>query len=87
MIGERTLAALRAMGLGGIPLSEALTHLIGMATGKKPPVKGRRSGHFSVEGSLPEAFSSGAVQSVKTQTGYAVSVGGPGRLILLFGEN
>lgn len=88
LIGEQTLSSLRALGLGGLSMHEALGALRAMKTHTSPSRAGeRRLGHFSMaEGHLPEAFSSGLVHTIKTRTGYSVSVDGPGRLILLFGE-
>lgn len=87
MIGDRTLAALRALGMSGVPLVEALDHLRTFES--QTPVsrkKDRQAAHFTTDGPLPEAFTSGQVRTIKTRTGYAVAADGPGRLILLFGE-
>lgn len=87
MIGDRTLAALKALGMGGVPLTQALPLLEGFKPQTAPRKDGeRRVAHFSTDGPLPEAFTSGRVHTVKTRTGYAVAADGPGRLILLFGE-
>jgi hypothetical protein len=86
-VGERTLQSLRALGFAGLPLTRTLEALEKMEA--TPPTSGegeRRVGHFSMDGVLPEAFTSGQIHTVKTKTGYAVTVDGSGRLILLFGE-
>lgn len=88
-IGDRTLAALRAMGLGNLPLTVCLDSIAKLEPPKRA-ARGDKSepaiGYFTMRGGPVEAFSSGEVKSTKTRTGYSVSVGGPGRLILLFGE-
>jgi hypothetical protein len=86
MIGERTLSAIRAIGMGGLPLSEVLDALGEFEPRAPRKSEERRVAHFSTDGPLPEAFTSGQVHTVKTRTGYAVAADGPGRLILLFGE-
>lgn len=87
MVGERTLAALKALGLGGVPLAEVLIQLRSFKPhAPRRKERERQVAHFSTDGPLPEAFTSGQVHTVKTRTGYAVAADGPGRLILLFGE-
>lgn len=87
LIGERTLSALRSLGLGGLSMHEAIEALQAMRGAPAQKKGERRLGHFSMaEGDLPEAFSSGLIHTIKTRTGFSVSVDGPGRLILLFGE-
>ena len=88
LIGDRTLASLRALGLGGLSMHDTLSNLRTLETPEIQPAKqDRRMGHFSMEGALPEAFTSGHVNTIKTQAGLSVTVDGPGRLILLFGEH
>ena len=87
-IEERTLASLKALGIGGLPLSQVLQAIEKMHL----PEGGRREeepqlGHFTMKGRRVEAFSSGSARSSKTRTGYSVEATGPGRLILLFGES
>jgi hypothetical protein len=86
-IGERTLSSLRALGLGGLTMADAVASLQKMTPPTVDTSDVQRAGHFSIEGSLPEAFTSGKVNTIRTQTGYAVAVDGPGRLIFLFGES
>jgi hypothetical protein len=86
VVGERTLGALRAMGLGGVSSESSVEAL---ATLLPPKVTGpgdKSVGVFTFRG--PEAvepFSSGKVRASRIPTGIAVEVSGPGRLILLFG--
>ncbi len=83
-VGERTLSSLKAMGLGGIPIDQALQALCQM--GPLTPEKGkRRVGFFTMSGSV-EAFPSGQVHVTRTRAGYAVTADGPGKITLLFGE-
>ena len=86
IVGERTLASLRALGLGGLTMAQALSSLRGMSSTPAPKEGERRTGHLSIGGPLPEAFTSGMVHTIRTQTGLSLTVDGPGRLILLFGE-
>ena len=87
LIGERTLTSLRALGLGGLAMTDAVAALQKMMSPTFEITSVKRAGHFSIEGSLPEAFTAGKVNTIRTQTGYAVAVDGPGRLIFLFGES
>jgi len=86
-IGPVTLAALRSLGFGGMALSDAAEALKGMKT---PPIaknsEERQRGSLVLGGYPMEAFTSGGVHTVKTRTGYAITVDGPGRLILSIGE-
>jgi len=86
IIGERTLQAMRSLGLGGSSLLEAAEALTRMKNATSEPSKGRRVGFVTMKGNY-EAFPSGEVHATRTQAGYAVTVDGPGRLILLFGED
>ena len=83
-IGRRTLNAMQALGLSKMPLTEAAEALAKMKP-PEPENSERNIGFFTMEGNY-EAFTSGAVQATRTQTGYAVAAEGPGRLILLFGD-
>jgi len=88
LMGERTLSSIRALGLGGLELQEVLIQLQKLSGHAPKKKEGERQiAHFSTDGPLPEAFSSGLVHTIKTKTGYAVAADGPGRLILLFGES
>ncbi len=81
-INDRTLACLRALGLGGMEMSDASVALGRMRT-PKPKKKDRRNGQVIMVGC--EAFSSGLVHTTKTNAGYAVTVDGPGTLTLIVG--
>lgn len=86
-IGEVTLRSLRALGFGGLSLEAALEALSSMAESPVTRSSGEPVvGHFSIKGVRAEAFSSGEVQTTRTRTGFSVTVGGEGRLVLLFGE-
>ena len=84
LIGERTLRSIRALGLGGVPLEEVVEALSKMKIPSDPSVA-RKSGHLVLGGVDSQAFSSGGVSTVKTNTGYSVTVDGPGRLIVMIG--
>lgn len=87
MIGDRTLSSLKALGMGSVPLSEVVGQLRRFTpTAPRKAEADRQVAHFSTGGPVPEAFTSGMVHTIKTRTGYAVAADGPGRLILLFGE-
>ena len=82
MIGERTLSALKALGLGGVKLEECLGALEGMDPPKRNP-RDRNVGHIVLGGVSAEAFTSGGVHSLRTPTGYSLTIDGPGRMILM----
>ena len=81
-IDDRTLSALRALGLGGKEMVSVAKTLARM----RPPRvvnKARRNGQIIM--SQCEAFSSGLVHTTKTNAGYAVTVDGPGTVTLIVG--
>jgi len=87
-ISERTLASLRALGLGGGPVETLLPLLEKMQPprGETAQSKGD-TGFFTMKGQNKhvEPFCAGLVRASRTNTGISVTVDGPGRLILLFG--
>jgi hypothetical protein len=86
-IGAKSLAALKALGLGGQLIQNAAKTLSKMHPPPDETANGkRRTGYFTLRGGNLEAFTSGAVNAVRTRTGYAVTIDGSGRLILLFGD-
>lgn len=85
-IGQRTIQALKALGVSEVPLAEALEVLEKMRPVEAVQKGERRVGFFTMEGSY-EAFPSGQVHINRTQTGYAVTVDGKGRLIILFEDS
>lgn len=87
IVSENTLQPLRALGMGAMPLTDAVGALAAIKTPVPPKKKERQTGYLSMKGRLPEAFVDGGVQTTLTKQGLAVSVDGPGRLVLLFGEN
>ena len=86
-LGERTLAALRALGLGGSSVQEALEALIGMETPAQTEPGEPRIGHLSMGGSNIEAFCSGGIEATKTRQGYTITHKKAGKLILIFGRD
>jgi len=85
-IGSVTIAAMKAMGLGGVEVSRVVEALSKMSAPSETPSAGRVQGHLVLGGVAMNAFTSGGVHTVKTRNGYAVTVDGPERLILTVGE-
>lgn len=86
-IGSRTLGSLKALGFAGLPLTDAAEALSKI---KSPePRKGgvRKTGYFAMKDAPVEVFTSGGVHTTRTQTGWAVTVDSPGRLVALFGDS
>lgn len=80
-VGERTLSALRALGLGGMPTAEIAKAVAKMKT-PRPSPKAAKVGHVILPGGS-QAFTSGEVRSMRTKTGYTLSCDGPGKVILM----
>ena len=76
---------MKALGLGGMGLEEALEALTRMKV-PKPPAMDRQRGHVVLNDVSMEAFSSGGVHTVRTRNGYSLTVDGPGRLVLMVGD-
>jgi len=85
VIGPVTIAAMKALGMGGMEISRVAEDLAKMAL-PSVPREDRVRGHVVLGGYPMEAFSSGGVRTVETRQGYALTVDGPGRLILVVGE-
>lgn len=85
IIGPVTIAAMKALGMGGMEISRVAEDLAKMAL-PSAPREDRVRGHVVLGGYPMEAFSSGGVRTVETRQGYALTVDGPGRLILVVGE-
>ena len=85
-IGPVTIAAMKAMGLGGMEVNRVVEALSKMSVPSTSPKEGHVQGHVVLGGVSMEAFSSGGVKTVKTRNGYAITVLGPGRLILTVGD-
>jgi hypothetical protein len=80
VVDERTLAGLRALGLKGLRLEEAATRLASLAP-PRPHAEQRKHGFISVDGDAV-AVTSGKVAAIRTPQGFALTVDGPGRVIL-----
>ena len=80
-IGDRTLGALRALGLVGVPVAK-IAEALGQMKAPKPTKIERQVGHVILPGGH-RAFTSGQVQSMRTKTGYTLSYDGPGKVILM----
>ena len=85
-IGPITIAAMKALGLGGMEVTRVAEALSKMSVPAEAPGDERVQGHIVLGGVPMSAFTSGGVHTVKTRNGYAVTVDGPGRLILTVGE-
>ena len=84
-MGPVTLAAMKALGLNGMESVRAAEALVNMSAPPAPKQE-RRQGHLVLGGVPMRAFTSGGVHTVETRNGYALSVDGPGRLIVMVGE-
>jgi len=84
VVGPRTLDALRALGVKGLTLTEAATHLAKLEVPKRRPTE-RVIGQIVVPGGDIQAVAHGAVALTKTPQGYAMTVDGPGRVIVDLG--
>jgi len=84
-MGPVTLSAMKALGLTGLESAKAAEALVNMAAPPTPKQK-RQKGHLVLGGVPMRAFTSGGVHTVETRNGYALSVDGPGRLIVMVGE-
>jgi translation elongation factor EF-G len=85
IIGDRTIASIKALGLGGLPMERVVEALVKMHSPNPFDAPERRAGQIVVGGNV-EAFSSGHVHTTRTNTGYAMTIDGPGRVTLLIGE-
>ena len=89
IVGGRTLAALKSLGLGGKALSEVAEKLGGMAshagTGKNPKrTRSRQQVHVIVPTPLKsEGFATGNLLSSRTPQGYTLNVSGSGQFTLV----
>lgn len=89
VVGGRTLAALKSLGLGGRALTEVAEKLAGMAphagTGKSEKrTRARQQVHVVVPTPVKsEGFVTGSLLSSRTPQGYTVNVGGPGQFTLV----
>ncbi len=84
-MGPVTLSAMKALGLNGMESVRAAEALVNMSAPPAPKQE-RRQGHLVLGGVPMRAFTSGGVHTVETRNGYALSVDGPGRLIVMVGD-
>lgn len=80
IVTERLQEAIRALGLGGLALKDVARALAGMET-PEPSQAERRIGHVIVPGNVV-AMSHGRVAATRTRNGFALTIDGPGRVIL-----
>ncbi len=85
IIGDRTLANVKAIGMGGMAMEDIAEAIVKMIPPRTPEDNERRAGQIVVGGNV-EAFSSGSVHTTRTNTGYAMTIDGPGQVTLLIGE-
>jgi hypothetical protein len=87
VIGTVTLAALKALGIEGQESSRLISTLEKITVSTAPDTqRERQQGSVVLSGYPSTAFSTGGIHTVKTKTGYALTVDGPGRFILEVGE-
>jgi hypothetical protein len=86
VVGDRTVASLRGLGLtgGGMTFADAAARLAAMDP-PKPRRAERRRGFVSVDGPV-SAVASGKVALTRSPQGYALAIDGPGRVILDVGD-
>ena len=86
VFGARTDASIRALGISGVD-SEQLAEILNKW---KDPQRDTRSetvrGQITIPGRV-EAFPSGGARTIRTRTGFAVAVSGPGKITLVMGEH
>lgn len=80
-VGPRTLGALRLAGLQGVPLSEAANYLMEFEDPEVPESQ-RQTGYISAPGHRLSVHTTGKVYSTTTRTGAALTIDGPGRVIV-----
>ena len=85
VVGVRTTESLRGLGVSGIPFGDIAAKLAAI-TPPVPPRGERRRGFISVDGHA-SAVASGKVALVRNPQGYAITIDGPGRVILDVGED
>lgn len=81
VVGDRTLQALRLVGLQGVPLTEAAGYLMEHNDPEVPEAQ-RQTGYISLPGHHLAVHTTGKVYSTTTRTGAALTVDGPGRVIV-----
>lgn len=84
-ITEATLASLRTLGFGGLPLLKVLPK-IEKLNPPKVQVGDKVGGFLTMTGAKVEGFSSGGVRILRSNAGFAITVQAPGRAIFEFGD-
>jgi hypothetical protein len=84
-IGERTVSAIRSLGMQGKSLMETAQALAKMRDPKRHG-SGRRIGHLVLAGDDVSVSAYGEIAAAKTRHGASVTVDGPGRLVVVVGE-
>ena len=84
-IGDRTLMALRSVGIKGAVLSVAAERLMGMTT-PVPKSEDRHRGYFVAPGRMLSVTSFGKIAAQRTPHGVALTIDGPGRLVIDVGQ-
>jgi len=84
-IGERTVGALRSLGMQGKSLMETARELAKMRDPKRRG-SGRRMGNLVLAGDDVSVSAYGDIAVAKTKHGASVTVDGPGRLVVTVGE-
>ena len=80
IVGDRTIGALKALGILGQTFEESLKSLNQLQTTPKKKSNRRRFGRLFIEESNMRVFTSGSVTSQKTRNGYVLTSWGPGVL-------
>ena len=84
-IGERTLQALQALGVSGSTLDETAEALAAFRT-PQPNKEERRYGNILLPGDDLVVTSYGEVYTTQTNQGVAVTVDGPGKIVITVGQ-
>jgi hypothetical protein len=80
-IGERTVGAIRALGVHGLPLTD-LAEYLGKLEFNPPDKADRRVGHVILPGWDVVASAYGDIHTTHIPQGVALTVDGPGRIVL-----
>jgi hypothetical protein len=82
VIGPTTTAALNAAGLIGVKLKDALDRLCERDDGIPVHSTGHSVGHLAIPGQRLSLSAFGGVRAIQTVQGAAITVDGPGRLVI-----
>ena len=80
LIGDRTIGAMKALGISGQTFEESLKSLSQLQINPKGEPNKKRFGQLFIDGSNMRVFPSGSVASQKTRNGYILTSWGPGIL-------